>query len=327
MPPKSRKNAASRNTSGRKQPPKPRPARSVNGTMGVAEKWKRLLSNPCDADLINPPYAGADSGYLIRTTDNYSPSGTVTAGQTKMDFVLTYAPWNLSNTTGLQVGGGDSQSTFAISTTGLFNFIATSTAVREYRPVAACLKWVPTGATGIRSGLVSLGYSAGTPFIVTAPGTGNTGQIKAIAQRNATNGSECHEVNWIPTGVDELFTTVTQGSQGGAGCVFLGLNQVDCTTVGTTGTPVGFVEITTVWEWIPDRSSGVSIPLKTPSPYTTQQILASFPNIASVVLAGVHRGMRMMTGPGMGQVLSLANGFLRSGMSYQHTRAQGLLTY
>jgi len=32
--------------------------------------YDQMLRDPCNANLVAPPYRGTDSGYLIRTTDN-----------------------------------------------------------------------------------------------------------------------------------------------------------------------------------------------------------------------------------------------------------------
>lgn len=299
----------------RAQPPSP-----------TFDGWRRLVLNPCEADLASPPYAGADAGYLLRTTDVYTPaSGGLAVGAVgatvKVDFAVSFSPWNTSTTTGLIALGtsvGVSGTPIAV---GLSNFITTSTAVREYRPVACCFKWIPTGATGTRSGSVASGYSPG--LVMLPSGTVFSGQITSLAQRAVSNGCENHEVNWLPGPQDEVFTSTAATSSVGVGTVFFSFSSVDATyNTTTTATLNGYFEATVVWEWLPLAGSSLTIGLKSPSPYTTQQVLSTFKDLSSAVFNGVR--MAGHAAALTGTVLRYSNGFLRNGMPLYLRRGPGM---
>jgi len=245
------------------------------------------LADPCAGDLTGPCYAGTDGGYLVRTVDSYQPTCTVTAGKTTADFFFCYTPWNMSSTsaTGIQFGGGDVGTSLNVTANYMANFITTAAFVREYRPVAACAKWVPTGAVGNRSGEVSLGYSPGLLFpAVGSLGTAFLSQIKASSLHQQGNGMENHEVVWVPTIVDEIWTSNVSGPQPGAGTITIGLNNVDASVSGTSATLNGYIQVTTVWEWTPTAAGSLSTPLKTPAPESSQQVISSFGAVKNLVL-------------------------------------------
>lgn len=305
----------------------PGPSRSTGGRPQGAKqlslpgrKWRNLLLDPCAAELASPCYTGTDGGYLIRTTHNLNP--TITAGSSSGDLFISYAPWNWCTTTGYHIATGPAGSSFTPNNFGSnyigADFIVSAT-VREYRPVACCLKWVPTGAIGTRSGQISLGYSAGTLFPVTGTiPTTTTAAIRSAAQRNAGNGSEPHEVNWVPTIVDEIFTSTASGAQPGTGCVFIGLSGVDVNS--STGSFNGYFETTTVWEWTPSTTSNIGVPLRSPPSDTSQQVLSTFGNIRDLVLHSVQKGAEMAGGMAGGAFMNYANGFLRNGRPNNYDR-------
>lgn len=281
-------------------------------------RWRRLLMSPCDAQLSPPPYAGSDSGYLIRTTDIFTiaSAANLTSAVPVKDAFVAYTPWNVSTTTGIQYAIGPIGTPLVTSTTGLVNFITSSGSVKEYRPVAACFKWIPTGAVNTRSGAISLGYSSGVLFNLATPGSNYQADVQRLTQRTDSNGSAMHEINWLPAATDENWTTTGATSQTGCGTIFISLTQIDATSTGVSPTIqsslTGYLEITTCWEWIPVLADGVSIPLRRPNPYPLQTALASLGDPASAIFAGAAR----MVGRAGGAALAgLAHGFLRSGLS------------
>jgi len=253
--------------------------------MAEAMKWKTLLVDPCGSDLAHPCYSGTDAGYLIRTVDSVgiSVGGTYTSGSTYgLDAVIEWTPWNVSTTSGIVIGSGAPGAALGLANTGVVNFITNSGAVRGYRPVASCIKWLPTGAIATRAGEIGLGYSPGT--IVSTASTPTALACLSLAQYKTTNGQGMHEVNWLPTAFDELFTTPATASQQGCGTVFIVLKGVDAVAgSATVATMSGYVEITTVWEWTPTISNNVTIDPRTPSPFTSQQVLSSFGDIRNAM--------------------------------------------
>lgn len=282
--------------------------------------------SPCDAQLARPPYGGSDSGYIVRTTDVYNiqtlPDRNVPA--TKLNCVFTYTPWNLSTGTGI-VSGLDTGTTITFANTGITNFVTTNGVVREYRPVAACMRWVPTGASGVRSGSVSLGYSSGTYLPLAVPGTASVNAYVSNSLRTSSNGSENHEINWLPSAVDENWTTTGANSSVGVGTVMLALKDIDATTLGAGTTQQwvanGYIEITTVWEWVPISTQGLVTPLAQPSPWSLQAALNSLGEPAGALLNHVGTGLgRAASGMAARGVMSMANGFLRTGYVRPSTR-------
>ncbi|APG76270.1 hypothetical protein 3 [Changjiang tombus-like virus 5] len=275
-------------TGGRKKIKRKATAGNRMGMSTLPARWMRLLTDPCLADLTYPCYGGTDAGYLVRTVDTFSPTigGSFTVGsQVIADGIYTWSPWNLSATTGTRSSFWTSGDPLTPSSAGFNgNFISTA-AVRSYRPVASCLKWVPIGPIGGRSGLIASGYS---PGVVATPSVG-VGNYVTLAQRKATNGTEMHEINWLPTSHDEEFTTVEQANSTSVGTVFMALKGVDAVAKSSTSATLnGYFEITTVWEWTPATTTGLCVDPRTPSPYTSQTVLSMFGDIKNALFAGAH---------------------------------------
>lgn len=276
-----------------------------------AAAWDRLLRDPCSAQLAAPCYGGSDTGYLLRTTEIFQPTSASATGLSPgtiypADYQFYYAPWNLSTTTGCALATsipGSTQVTY--NGLGFTNFITDNTSVRQYRPVATCLKWLPSGPYSSRQGTVGVMYSSGSVATV-GTNTVPIGDALASCLARAPNGSCAHEIRWLPTRVDEEFTTVSQQSATGVGTVGLVLSGVDAVAT-TTGTFAinGRVEITTVWEWVPRISTGIGIAPKAPLPFTSQQILGSIGDMGAYLLHGVRVA-------GRGMVNSLVQEFSRT---------------
>jgi len=234
-----------------------------------------------------------DSGYLVRTVDTLGLTfgGTgFTAGTAAISGVWQITPFNFSTTTGLiyaaYPSGTGTGNPFA--NLGFTNFITGGAAVKRYRPVAACAKFVPTGAIGTRSGVVGLSYSPGQIFAPADPlATGTT--FLSDCQKIDSNGSSSHEVRWLPTAVDENFTDVAMANNPSAGSLIVVLNGVDGVVAGaTSGSVNGYIEITAVWEWVPPRTGGMPAAPKAPLPYTSQQVLSTIGDMGSYIFEGVR---------------------------------------
>jgi hypothetical protein len=244
-----------------------------------------------------------------------------------MDAVVQFTPFNLSSTSSVllsAIGSGGTMPTF--TQTGLNNFITTGGSVARYRPVAACVKWVPTGAVYARQGSVALGYSGGQVFFSTQAPTVN--QAFTEAQRIAPNGSQIHEVRWLPTAVDENFTDTLTSNNTGAGTMLVGLKDIDATYYGgdgSTSTTIkgdGYLEITCVWEWVPARTIGVSPAPRAPLPYTSQQVLSSIGDMGAFLFEGIRAA-----GPGVIRAATQAGiRYFTNGMAQVRTRGPSFLT-
>jgi hypothetical protein len=261
--------------------------------------YDRLLRDPCASDLTYPPYSGADTGYLVRTVDyltgtgiQVNNNGTATSG-TIYPITLTLAvqPFNYSggaNSGLLFFGNGPSGITvnFAYLSPATSNFITTAT-VKRYRPVAACLKWEPSGPYTSRQGVVASGYYPGAENATgdAYPGIGN---YMSTAQHTAANGAEVHEVRWLPTAVDENFTSTSVGNNAGCGTMIMSLNNVDGTGNGTAILPNGAFTVTVVWEWVPAATAAITVSPKTPLPYNTQQVLSTIDDLGAYIFKGVR---------------------------------------
>lgn len=275
-----------------------------------AAAWDLLLRDPCGAPLAHPCYTGMDTGYLIRTTNFVVPSFTTgaAAGPINCDFIVSYTPFNQSATSGYNYAGALSGAAIpAVNGAGFNNFI-TSAVVKKWRPVACCMKWLPSGPYNTRAGTVASGVSQGTVLQVGDLDT--LANVRAAAQRYAPNGSEMHEVRWLPTPVDEFFTDIAASNNGGAGTVFFALQGVDGTSSGTVGSPNGSFEISVVWEWIPAvlGATGTSISPMPPAPFTSQQVLSTISDLSAYVFEGVRKyagsAMMQFTGQAVNQLLT-----------------------
>jgi hypothetical protein len=274
--------------------------------------WDMLLRDPCAANLASPCYAGMDSGYLVRTVDNFTPTANAPLGTIGVaaigDACFQFTPFNISSSTGALYTGITGGGTLPNAANQGFpgNFVTNIATVKRYRPVACCCKWIPTGQYSSRTGLIGLGYSTGQAIV-----SGDSmviGDFISECQQHASNGSGAHEVRWLPTAVDENFTDVASASNTAAGSVFIALRNVDALYNSTTTIAFnGYIEITTVYEWVPSRNRGVTVAPKAPLPYTSQQLLSTIGDLGQYVfngvramgngniVAGAQMGMRLLT--------------------------------
>lgn len=301
---KSQKQQQSTPGSGKRKNKRRNPRRGIV-MASDAVKWDRLLLDPCGAELTYPCYAGIDTGYLVRTTENQNVycagAGLIVGGKYIGQAYVQYTPSNkgydgagtdTSILTGSFAPGGVDPAVagYATPTATIRSnqtFITNSAVVSRYRPVAACLKWVPTGPYSDRSGVVGLGSIAGGIIRFGLSYTQNN--IQAAMGRISSNGSAHHEVRWLPTIEDEQFTTISDLNDFGAGAVIISLREID----GVAETPTilrlnGFLEITTVWEWVPNGAGGIAVSPKPPSAATSQQVLSTISDIGHYVYDGVR---------------------------------------
>lgn len=327
----------------------PGPSSTMRGTsMSVSSnayvdlaKWDSLLRDPCASNLAYPCYGGTDSGYLIRTTDILQPVvvgvGMVVGSVVPCNVYLSYTPASYT--------GGSANAAFIVSgnapggaTPVMVNaaaggiiglpsgFIANSPVAR-FRPVAACLKWVPSGAYSSRQGVVGVGYSPSIPIATTS--AYNPSDTLALAQDYAPNGSKHHEVRWLPAAADESWGPLLGGA--GGGTLFCALSAVDgLASTATSATVQGYIEITTVWEWTPQATQRLTISPKAPSPFTTQYLLSTINDMGAYLFDGVRTTAAVAgQAAGMGLIRGFSNAaasYLTKGVRSSGHRAPAMIT-
>jgi len=302
----------------------------INSILDVrVARWDQLLRDPCSAQMAQPCYGGIDSGYFLRTTD-ILPLGNVGSGLTSgatyfSDMSFQYTPFNVSSTTGIVATfyAGNGQTLTSTQTTGVSNFISTSNAVKRYRPIACCCKFIPTGPYSTRAGMIALGIAPG--MIENVGDTVTVSNMLALAQHTVNVGAEAHEVRWLPTMVDEVFTSIGVNNTA-AGSVFFTLKNVDGVATSATQITInGYVEMTTCWEWIPAALNSVSVAPSAPLPYTSQQVLATISDMGAYIFHGVRRIAGM---PGVvNGAVNVASRLLSGGMTMSSYRGPGIPTY
>lgn len=272
------------------------------GMVGGVHPYLRLLADPCGAPFAHPPYGSTDSGYLIRTVENYAIQGTGTfaAGAVaQLDFMVqvcpsAYSPVNgvpLNPVPGLSYGCIQTGQAVALTTRSPSAFVCTSAAPKRYRPVASCAKFIPFGPYSTRQGVIGLSYLNGMSV---NPGSGTFTASTMLAEclEVAPCGAEKHEIRWLPTMEDQSWRDVVvyDGSSAGGGTLLIVGNSVDGTYLGPSTAAVnGYIEITTVWEWTPAVAQGLAVQPTPPSPYTIQQLLSTIGNISDFVLGVATR--------------------------------------
>jgi len=283
--------------------------------------YDQLLRDPCSANLAYPPYAGTDSGYMIRTVDTL-PIGVLGVGMTVGQKVVGSAMYQITPMNyegGIIYSGSINGTAFNAFNTGVNNNFVTNTAVvKRFRPVAACAKWIPTGPYSDRRGMVGLAYSSGQLVNSGDAGINFVNQCMDISG----NGTKAHEVRWLPTAVDENFTTKAQTNTAG-GTMLLALVDVDATaTAANTATLNGYLEVTIVWEWIPSASNGEAMAPKAPMPYNTQQYLSTINDLGKFLFEGIRAAGKfagMINASNQGGHRLLSGGY---GQNYRRGPAQ-----
>lgn len=251
--------------------------------------YDRMLRDPCSAPIVHAPYIGTASGMLVRTVTVGTHSDTtvtIAAGAKGVGNVcMAVTPNQCTSTSGITFFPGSSGT---IVNSGINSFVTQNSLVEKWRCVAACLKWIPTGAYGDRAGMVGLGYTVGNAL--PASGTGSLSAFRAVQLENVQNGMKAHEVRWLPTAADEFWTQTGVVPTSG-GCMTMALSGVDGVASATNVLLLsGFYELTCVWEWVPDALTAGGItpaPRATPA-YTTNTHQATIRNIGKFLLDGVR---------------------------------------
>lgn len=273
--------------------------RSRSGVINQAEMqaYAKLLVDPCAAEFAQAPYPGMETGYYVRTKDEF----TLDALSDKNSYVLlTFCPsvgYENDTATGATVGnncilvGIGESDTASITMKKLGegsnspslkkNFLQQDV-VGKYRCIAACVKWVPNGPYSSRSGTVHMGY-----FPVNMVRDGDsivTNNYASQSLRTSPNGSENHEIVWLPGAHDGFYTYVTGDTVAAADAypvhgaqVFICLRNIDNENAAlSAGAMSGYFEISAVWEWVPAAGFSIAAVPRTPPRFTINDVLAKY---------------------------------------------------
>lgn len=270
---------------------------------GEIQRYLRLLADPCGGDFVHPPYAGTDSGYLIRTNELIPvqattistglPAGAV--GQlTQLDAIIQVTPaaYYSGACNGLAYRASQTGYSGTVNAQQSTSFIVNQSVVRKFRPVAACLKFLPSGPYQSRQGLVAMAYTTGQQLNPNDT-TLTSNALAAGAQRVSPLGSEAHEIRWLPSIIDGTWTdnTINETAQRGGGTMVMSLVGVDAVYVNTNAAQVyGNFEVTIVWEWTPQVAQGLVPSPMSPASYTTQDALSKIRDTVGFVLGQLPQG-------------------------------------
>lgn len=258
-----------------------------------ATMYRALLRDPCNGPMVPAVGPGPASGLLVR--QRYYVNISVGTPQSVSDFVCVFQP-------------AKGILRYRVSTNNqwiekdLETGILASNLCRAYRPVAACMKWIPTGPVMERSGLISTGYVLDEVDTTTAVSTDVERWMTLCTKTvsNTGNGS-IPEVRWIPSGPEDVeFRTQNVTYNADTGTSLLVGRSIDFAS-GTISYCNGTIEVTVVWEWVPHAGSGVVAPIQAGSRNTMQQVLGSVGNLMSFVLD--DGPMQRLVGAAMGGVM------------------------
>jgi hypothetical protein len=159
----------------------------------AALKWRKLLEDPCGADLAPPCYAGTGTGYLVRyrTLVNLPP--------TAVDFLWEFVPSEgpstcLHNTWSATAGG----SLGTAGTSSIGGILDNRLIVGRARCVAACVKVVYLGTELNRSGTVGFTCDSGASLLGGEAVIGNATEWMAGMPHTERIGSREAEYRWVP---------------------------------------------------------------------------------------------------------------------------------
>lgn len=217
--------------------------RSIVRLDEAAVKWRKLLEDPCGADLAPPCYAGTGTGYLVRyrTLINLPP--------TAVDFLWEFTPSDgpsicLHSSWSATPGGA--LGTAGITTIG--GILDNIAIVGRTRCVAACVKAVYLGSELNRSGTIGYTCDSGATLTSAETITGNAVEWMAGMPHTERIGASNNEYRWVPGPGDEFFR-VAPGAEESSTAEFNG-NSLQ---VVINNAPAGTVQLqlVSVWEWQP----------------------------------------------------------------------------
>lgn len=256
---------------------KPNPGlRLARGLDKPAMDYARLLSDPCNAELVHPLYGSSAAGYLVRTKQIIQAGLNAAA----VDSITAFNPVGKANKgddvesmwcTGYSSSSGGSFGTTAGSQGPQFLIMQAG----AYRPVAGCLKVLYNGSELNRSGTVSYIHMPNKVYSSTETLSSNVDDLIPGSSKTVRLGSEPHEFRWVPINPrDQQFTSDTDPMQT-VGQTDVGSQMV----ILIRGAPAGSVtiEATFVWEWTPITNVGTanaafSTPIELATPRTSTTV-------------------------------------------------------
>lgn len=214
--------------------------RAGKGLDLAARKWLRLLADPCGADMVRPCYAGTGAGFLSRLRGWMNPPADA------VDYVAEITP--LANPTLVGRYGYSTTVGGSLGNAGAitpFNFL---TSVGRYRPVAGCVRVHYLGTELQRKGLLGLNISGGVTMSFNEPIGGTAMDVITSTATTGRIGDKVHEVRWLPSTEDAMFTAVSLYSDEQDW-----QNDGASITIAITGMEPGTVrlELVFIYEWQP----------------------------------------------------------------------------
>lgn len=244
--------------------------------------YANLLMDPCNARLVHPVYAGSGSGYLTRFQKTFTLSNSNANG----NIALLFTPGQVSNApSGFAIPGSGLGSVQRVlySTPGGYDYVYNDRDVQpgwsfmgsgglqnvSARPVAACLKARYTGTELNRGGSVYTGYLPNSETFYSELPNATYGSVTQAFCSNLATASQFSsrvpdghvEVKWSPSRGDMRFrdlgvesaSTTSSPLHAGMFINFMGLPPTS--TIEFT--------LTCVYEWMPNTSTGLVVPIET----------------------------------------------------------------
>lgn len=263
-----------------------------DGVDSAAKRWVRLLRDPCGADPVPGCYPSLGTGYLIRCESDF----IIGAEATSVGAVCIFTPGVLS-----QPGGTASvfipstvvnSETIGINWVNSFNNQPGNTmaaVVGQVRAVAACVRATYAGTEQNRGGFLSMGQMTQEA----AFSLGNLAQVRANLERTTRMPGGTAEFRMEPNAESgEFMTVMASGAP-------MGLSRLPTLVVAASGLAPSTgirVRLTTVFEWVPKFSGGMSAPYGPPpssSSYTVvlRWLNAHYPNWQVDLLGAAATGV------------------------------------
>lgn len=210
----------------------------------AAQNWKKLLRDPCNADLVRPCYEGTTTGYLVRTSLFQPIPGN------SVDGIMELTP-SYQNTSQMLRYGYSTTYGGSLGTAAAGNypqFLANSNCGR-YRAVAGCARVHYIGTELNRSGTIGLNLAAGPSLNVGETINVTAPQYLPVCAAKSRTFDGPLEVRWLPNHSDGQFTPNTTDSEEPGPPPTMG----NTLQVVWTNVPAGYinVEFVFVWEWQP----------------------------------------------------------------------------
>jgi len=258
----------------------------------AARKWLHLLDDPCGADLARPCYGSSGTGYLARQKIVVQPPAAAS------DFLVEFTPgrgsidmyrFGWAATTGTTLGNADVGGPGGFLDSGV---------VGRFRPAAACARVIYTGSEAIRRGIVAQYLSAGISMYQGEAILGTALQWSTSAPYSRRMGEVQHEIKWVPSAEDEMFTVPDGGGDEGPLSAREGEHNSLTTVVVNAEPGTYYLELVIVYEWQPrEEHAGdriVSTLAKPASRVPIQEILQKLGDISKwAVGSAVSSGTRM----------------------------------